>query len=72
MCKDCIYYENLTEEHFYCEKHNDIFCELGEDDNWCTQFEKFDKEELKKAYYADIEARNYPSEPEIKAIEEDL
>ena len=49
MCKDCIYYENLTEEHFYCEKHNDIFCELGEDDNWCTKYKPFDKEELKKS-----------------------
>lgn len=54
-CKDCIYYENLTEEHFYCEKHNDIFCDLGEDDNWCTQFKPLDKEELKEMYYADIE-----------------
>lgn len=71
-CKDCVYYEGLPNEHFYCEKHNDIFCELGEDDNWCTKYKPFNKEELKKAYYADIEARNYPSEPELKAIEEDL
>lgn len=68
-CKDCIYYESLPNEHFYCEKHNDIFCDLGEEENWCTQFEKFDKEKLEKAYYDDIEARNYPSELEKRAVE---
>jgi len=46
-CKDCIYYEVLPNEHFYCEKHNDIFCNLVEDDNWCPQFKPFNKEEQK-------------------------
>lgn len=70
-CKDCIYYENLTEEHFYCEKHNDIFCELGEDDNWCTKYTPLEHENLKEAYYNDVEMRNYLSEPEKKAVDND-
>lgn len=68
-CRDCAYYEKLNDGSlFYCEKHDDIFNELGEDDNWCTQYKESDNT-LKEAYYNDVEARDYPSEPEENAVE---
>ena len=73
VCKNCVYYEKLNNKSFYCEKHDDIFNELGNDDNWCTHFKSLDEVKteltaLERAYYDDVEARNYPSEPEKKPL----
>jgi hypothetical protein len=70
VCRDCVYYEKLNKKSFYCEKHDDIFNELGDDDNWCTHFKSLDEvKALERAYYNDVEARDYPSEPEENAVE---
>ena len=44
-CKDCVYYEKENDEWYYCEYHNDLFRDLGDDDSWCTQYKSDDEHE---------------------------